>query len=105
MIRTQNRKIIMTEGDFGLVLPITITGAEISENEKIKFCLRKTSGEDLIEPKVYNDIKNNTFDLIFTKAESDLIKRGTYLYYLDWYKENVFLGNIINGDIFEVEGK
>lgn len=105
MIRTQNKKIIMTEGDFGLSLPITITGGEISKDEQIKFYIKKNNGENLIDSKIYNNIEDNTFNLIFSEEESNLLKKGTYLYYLDWYKENVFLGNIINGELFEVEGK
>ena len=105
MLRTKDKKILMTEGDFGLSLPITITGGEISNEEEIKFSIKKINGEEIIQPKIYKNINNNTFNLAFDKTESDLLKKGTYLYYLDWYKSDEFLGNVINGEIFEVEGK
>lgn len=105
MLRTKDKKILMTEGDFGLSLPITITGGEISNEEEIKFSIKKINGEEIIEPKIYSNINENCFNLVFTKEESELLKKGIYLYYLDWYKNDEFLGNVINGEIFEVEGK
>ena len=105
MIRAENKKIMMTEGDFGLSLPITISGAEISNDEVIEFFIKNNNGDEVIKSKKYNNINNNTFDLVFTKEESNLLKKGIYLYYLDWYKDNEFLGNIINGEVFEVEEK
>lgn len=104
MIRTENKKIIMVEGDFGLALPITITGTEIASDETIKFIIENI-GNTTIMTKEYKNITNNTFDLTFTKEESDLLKKGKYIYTIDWLKDNVFLGNVINNEIFEVEGR
>lgn len=105
MLKAENKTIKMTEGDFGLLLPITITGGQISEDETLVFYIKDDKKENLIEPKSYKNIQNNTFDLSFTEEESKLMKSGVYFYYIDWYKENEFLGNIINGKLFKVEDK
>lgn len=104
MIRTQNKKIIMVEGDFGLTLPITITGTEIASDETIKFIIKNIDNTTIMT-KEYKNIINNTFDLTFTEQESVLLKKGKYIYTIDWLKDDVFLGNVINNEIFEVEGK
>ena len=105
MLRAKGKTIIMVEKDFGISLPITITGGIISNDETIKLTLTKSDGTALIEPKIYTNIENNTFDLIFTQEESEKMSVGKYFYDIDWYKENVFLGNVVKHELFEVEGK
>ena len=101
MWNKENNKISMTKGDYGIALPITIIGIEIESGEQIIFYLKKTNNEEVLK-KIFEDLKNNTFDLEFTKEESERLEIGTYLYNIDWYKENVFLGNIVKNEIFEV---
>ena len=101
MWNKENNKISMTKGDYGIALPITITGIEIESGEQIIFYLKKTNNEEVLK-KIFEDLKDNTFDLEFTKEESERLEIGTYLYNIDWYKENVFLGNIVKNEIFEV---
>jgi hypothetical protein len=101
MWNKENNKISMTKGDYGIALPITITGIEIESGEQIIFYLKKTNNEEVLK-KTFENLKDNTFDLEFTKEESERLEIGTYLYNIDWYKENVFLGNIVKNEIFEV---
>ena len=101
MWNKENNKISMTKGDYGIALPITITGIEIESGEQIIFYLKKTNNEEVLK-KIFENLKDNTFDLEFTKEESERLEIGTYLYNIDWYKENVFLGNIVKNEIFEV---
>ena len=101
MWNKENNKISMTKGDYGIALPITITGIEIESGEQIIFYLKKTNNEEVLK-KIFENLKDNTFDLEFTKEESERLEIGTYLYNIDWYKENVFLGNIVKNEIFEI---
>lgn len=105
MLKAKNNVISMVEGDFGLSLPITISGTTINDDETLIFYIKKNDGTDLISPKEYTKIQENTFDLFFSKEETEKMKVGTYLYYLDWYKKDEFLGSVINGQVFKVEGK
>lgn len=104
MIRAENKTIKMVEGDFGLPLPITVTGTTISNDETIKITINNMEKEEIFSQE-YKDIKNNTFDLIFTEEQSKELKEGMYTYSIDWFKGTTFLGNIVNGEMFEVEGK
>lgn len=105
MIRTEGKKIIMVEKEFGISLPIIITGATISSNETIEFTIKKNDGTNLIEPKKYLNVENNTFDLMFSKEESVEMKPGTYFYSIDWYNGDIFLANIVKNELFVVEDR
>lgn len=102
MFKIKGNKIIMTEGDYGIPLPITITGGEILSNHFIKFYIQKPDAYEILS-KEFTNIQNNTIELKLSKEESLKLKNGVYLYGIDWYSEESFLGNIIKDEIFEVE--
>lgn len=102
MLIGKNKKISMTEGEFGIKLPITINGGEIASDETIKFYIINLDGMAVLIKK-FTGIQNNTFDLSFTKEESKKLKAGCYSYKIDWYKENIFNGTIIENAIFKVK--
>lgn len=105
MFNVKNDNISMIEGDYGLELPITITGAEISPDESIKFTIRDNSGETKIE-KIYTNIIDNIINFSLTKTEAAKLKSNKkYFYSIDWYRNEEFLGNVINGNEFNVEEK
>lgn len=101
----ENNKISMVEGDYGISLPLTINGITIDETDKLNFFIKDVKGEKKIIDQTYEQIKNNTFDLKFSKEESDKLKVGKYRYAIDWYKENKFNCNIIKNNDFQVEDK
>ena len=45
MFSVKNGNITMIEGEYGLELPITITGTDIAYDEQIKFVVKDSSGE------------------------------------------------------------
>ena len=105
MFNVKNGNISMVEGDYGLELPITITGTIISSDETIELIIRDNSGEIKID-KFYNNIVDNTINFSLTKQESGkLTSNKKYFYSLDWYRNEDFLGNILNGLEFNVEEK
>lgn len=103
MLKAIGKKIQMVKGDFGIPLSITITGQPIASDETIKFCIENDKGQEVLT-KSYANIINNKFELLFTEEESKKLKPRIYLYKIDWYKEEVFKGNIVRDEIFEVLG-
>lgn len=96
--------LIMAEGDFGIDLPCEIDGAELSDSDSIKFTIKyRKNGEVKLEKEC--NITNNTFNLRLTKSESDRLPVGIYVYSLDWYKDNIFMCNIVLDAEFKVVDK
>lgn len=95
----------MTEGDYGLGLPFTITGVTLGANDSLKFVFKQRKNGTIILEKTYNGISENTVNLEFSEAESALFKPGKYVYSLDWYQDGSFLGNIIESGSLKVGDK
>ena len=93
----------MTEGDWGVKLPVTVTGVTFTANDSVRIKIQR--GETTIIEKEYTNITQNTFDLEFTEAESALLPVGSYLYSLDLYQEGAFMCNIIPSGMFLVGDK
>lgn len=93
----------MTEGDWGVKLPVTVTGVTFTANDSIRIKIQRD--ETTIIEKEYTNITQNTFDLEFTEAESALLPVGSYLYSLDWYQDGAFMCNIIPSGMFLVGDK
>ena len=97
--------IKMTEGDYGLILPITITGPTFGEIDEIQFTIKdKMNGETLLT-KSYTSITQNKVNIELTAAESALFPVGSYVWCLDWLQAGNFLCNIIPSAVFEVGEK
>lgn len=95
----------MTEGDYGITLPVTINGTTLAASDSLKFTFKTAANGEVILEKSYANISENTTALEFTKAESELFNAGFYVYTLDWYQDGSFLCNIIPGSVFEVVDK
>lgn len=93
----------MTEGDWGVKLPVTVTGVTFTANDSVRIKIQRD--ETTIIEKEYTNITQNTFDLEFTEAESALLPVGSYLYSLDWYQDGAFMCNIIPSGLFVVGDK
>lgn len=93
----------MTEGDWGVKLPVTVTGVTFTANDSVRIKIQRD--ETTIIEKEYTNIIQNTFDLEFTEAESALLPVGSYLYSLDWYQDGAFMCNIIPSGMFLVGDK
>ena len=98
-----NNNLSMAEGDWGIQLPITITGTTFAANDSVRVTIK--SGETTVIQKDYTDITNNTVNLELTEAESALLHVGSYLYSLDWYQDGAFMCNIIPSAAIKVVDK
>ena len=105
MLKAKGKIITMTEGDYGLTLPITINGAVFEKNDEIKIIIKENVNGKEIFSKSYKNIENNIINFGFTKKESELLSPKYYVYIMDWYREETFLCNIIKDGKLLVEDK
>lgn len=105
MWTAQGHSLEMVEGDWGILLPINISGVTFAASDQIKLILKnKQNGETILE-KTYGNITDNTVQLELTEDESALLPVGAYVYFLDWYQDGAFLCNIIPSASFKVVDK
>ena len=95
----------MAEGDFGITLPITITGPTFTAADTVKLTVKDSMNGNTILEKDFANITQNTVNLELTSAETALLPVGNYVYSLDWYQLGHFLCNIILAARFDVEDK
>ena len=106
MWETGNKNLIkMTEGDWGVDLPITIDGTQLSENDKVLLTLKTAVNGEVILTKTFENITENMIRLNLTEEETALLPVGDYAYSLDWFQSGVFLCNIIPSAVFKVVDK
>lgn len=92
----------MTEGDFGINLPIEISGTTLSSADTIKIEFKQNGTSILAKDLVPTE---NVVNLVLTEAETALFAHGVYTYSLDWYQEGTFMCNIIPVGNFKVVDK
>ena len=97
--------IKMVEGDYGIVLPIKLENKTISSDDKFSIKIFKEINGELVVKKEYSNIQDNTIEFKLTKEESALLSVGEYVYDLDWFQEDAFLGNILANKKFTVKEK
>ena len=95
----------MTEGDYGVALPVEIKGTTLGEQDSIKLTFKNAVNGDEILSKTFDGITDNTVSLELTDEESALFSVGVYVYCLDWYQNGNFMCNIIPSALFKVVDK
>lgn len=100
MFDTFKYKITMTEGDYGVSIPIHFIDAEFESDDSVKVTIMVDS-ETKIE-KTYTNIVDDTIDFSLTEAESNLLPVGFYLYSIEWYQDGVFKDCILEKSPFVV---
>ena len=94
----------MAEGDYGLTLPITIDGAELSTADTIKLTIKRTRNGDTVIEKDMTPT-DNTVNFVITATETAKLFVGVYVYSLDWYQNGVFMCNLVLCAPFKVVDK
>ena len=105
MWNANNQDLKMCEGDWGIQLPVTVSGTTLSAQDELKFTFKSIINGHVILEKTFSGISENTVNLELTEAESALFTVGTYYYCLDWYQNGVFMCNIIPIAQFKVVDK
>lgn len=95
----------MAVGDYGISLPVSVSGVTFGEGDELRFVFNKGPDSNTILTKNYSNIVQNSVNLSFTEAESALFRIGSYVYGLDWYKDGEFMCNIIESAQFKVVRK
>ena len=95
----------MTEGDYGIKLPVTVNGAELQENDTLVFTFKTAKNGTTKLTKTYTITDSNTVDLEFDDTDTAVFAVGSYVYSLDWYKSGEFLCNLISSAVFRVVDK
>lgn len=94
--------LTMCEGDWGIQLPITVSGVTLTASDSLKFTLKVGN---VVITKDFSDIVQNTVMLEFTEEETALIPVGTYQYSFDWYQDGAFMCNIVPAAFLRVVDK
>lgn len=92
----------MAEGDYGVQLPITISGMEFAAGDCVKLTIKTAKNGEVILEKDFSNIQHGTINLDFTAEESALFPVGAYVYRLDAYQDGNYLNNIIPLASFKV---
>ena len=100
-----NTDITMCEGDYGVQLPFVVAGITIQKADTVRFTIKDEKNGTTIFSKAYTNIAGNTIDLSLTEAESAQLGVGTYVYCVDWYKNGIFMYNLVNNAKLKVEDK
>ena len=103
MWNVSGNSLSMCEGDWGVQLPVKVSGATFAANDSLKIVIK--NGETTLVEKEYTNITQNTVRLELTEAESALLPIGVYVYRLDWYQDGAFMCNIIPVSTFKVVDK
>lgn len=103
MWNVSGNSLSMCEGDWGVKLPVKVSGVTFAANDSLKFAIK--NGEATIIEKEYTNIAENTVNLEMTEAETSLLPVGSYVYRLDWYQNGSFMCNIIPISTFKVVDK
>ena len=99
------QSLSMTEGDWGIQLPVTISGVTFAANDFVSLTIKNQNNGTAIIEKTFANIQNNTVNLELTEAESALLPVGSYVYVLDWFQDGAFMCNIISSAVFKVVDK
>lgn len=98
MWAVDENEITMCEGDYGIDLPITLN-VELADNENLQITVKDAMNGNTLLTKSFKDALN------LTAAETANLPVGKYIYSLDWYRNSVFLCNIIPAAKFKVVDK
>ena len=92
---TNGLTVAMTEGDYGITLPVEIEGVTLGALDSIKIVFKTAKNGTVVLEKNYDGIESNTVNLEFTAEESELFPVGYYVYSIDWYQSGTFMCNIV----------
>lgn len=105
MWKATGQAVEMCEGDYGVSLPISIEGVTFGENDAVQFRVSAESPKRNVFSETFNNIQNNTVEISLTESQTGLLPAGDYRYALDWYRNGVFMCNIIAAQPFKVVEK
>ena len=100
--KVDGHALTMAEGDFGLALPVTLSGMQLAAGDCIRITIRTALNGETVLEKNYDTFEENTFSLVLTEEESALFHPGAYVYRMDVYQDGSYLCNVIPCGNFKV---
>lgn len=105
MWAVQGTNLQMVEGDYGIILPVAVSGTVLEAGDSLKFVFLQARNSEAVLEKELSTIVDNTVELEFSEQESALFSVRTYIYRLDWYRDGAFMCNLIPEALFKVVEK
>lgn len=100
MFKVEGLDIEMFEGDFGEVLPMTVINGEVLEHDILKFIIKDSSFNTIIDKEL--NVENNAFDFSLTEEETKLLPSGTYSWGLKQYRNDTLIDTLTGNNHFRV---
>lgn len=97
-----NNTITIVQEDYGVTINMNIINGTPSLEDS--FLVTIKDGDDIVISKIYTNV-TTYIPFSLTKEETDKLTPTLYHYSVDWYRDNVFLKNIVNGEKFIVQKK
>ena len=95
MWRVNGTTLRMSEGDYGIALPVTVSGVTLGSADSLLYTFKDGKNKNVLLTKDFGSIVSNTINLSLTEAESAIFTPGEYVYSLDWYQDGSFMCNLI----------
>ncbi len=95
----------MAEGDWGIALLVTVTGATLDQSDSLKITVKTAINGSTVLEKSFSGIQDNTVRLELSEEETALLAVGQYVYCVDWYQNGNFLCNLVPFAAFWVVDK
>lgn len=95
--------LTMTEGDYGIALPVNLSGFNFIEGDTIRYTFKEVPNAGVILQKDF--AAGGAIGLTFTADESAKFRVGNYVYSVDWFREGSYLCNILAQATFKVVDK
>ena len=103
MWKADGNNIQMTVGDYGIILPISVSSITVGQYDELRFKIANQNAAIL--ELTFSNISDNTIDLELTAEQSAKLRVGSYIYSLDWYQNGSFMCNLIERALFKVVAK
>lgn len=105
MWRITGTEIRMTEGDWGVDLPVALSGTTATSSDILVLTIKDAINGTQVLELLAGTPTNNVFNFYMTSAESALLTPGELVYSLDWEQPGTFLYNLVPAGPFIVEEK
>ena len=105
MWRVSGANLRMSENDYGIALPVTVSGVTLGAQDSLRYTFKDAVNMNTILVKEFSNIVQNTVSLELTEAESALFAPGSYVYSLDWYQNGSFMCCLVEAASFTVGDK
>lgn len=85
MLEARGNRLFMNEGDYGVILPVQLSGGELETGDVIRFSVDTVLYKDF----PVEEMADRAFLLCLTEEESALLPAGSYLWKLTLLRDGV----------------